>query len=55
MSSNLDRSFRIPPKDQNRDSKLRLESIWGDLNPRAQERTESPDEAGKKAKQKHRG
>ncbi|KAK5044692.1 hypothetical protein LTR84_010584 [Exophiala bonariae] len=51
MSSDLDRNLRIPLKDQNRDSKLHLESIWGDLRSRTTERTNSPDEAGKDAQQ----
>src|SRR4051812_5954269 len=51
MSSDLDRNLRIPPKDQNRDSKLHLETIWSDLRSRTQERTNSPDAAGKDAQQ----
>jgi hypothetical protein len=51
MSSNLDHSLRISPKDQNRDSKLHLESIWADLSPRTPERTKSVNEAEGKAKQ----
>jgi hypothetical protein len=49
MSSNLDRSLRIPPKDQNRDSKLHLELIWDDISPRTQERTKSLDGKGKQS------